>query len=100
MPITAEMLKQDPLLLFPRYAMGLGALQSNADIQFRARLWHDYVMNRASHSLMVLQLNNSPYNIAYQEQTAAFYPKYQSATQPVAGQTALDRYPAVCTVRH
>ena len=31
-PVTAELLQQDPLLLFPRYAMGLSSLQSNSDI--------------------------------------------------------------------
>ncbi len=71
MPITAEMLKQDPLLLFPRYAVGLSALQSNADINLEqgfATIRDEQGISR----LMVLQLNNSPYNIAYQEQTAAF----------------------------
>lgn len=32
MPVTARLLQQDPLALFPRYAAGLSALQSNADI--------------------------------------------------------------------
>jgi predicted exporter len=71
MPITAEMLKQDPLLLFPRYAVGLSTLQSNADINLEqgfATIRDEQGISR----LMVLQLNNSPYNIAYQEQTAAF----------------------------
>lgn len=71
MPITAEMLKQDPLLLFPRYAVGLSALHSNADINLEqgfATIRDTQGISR----LMVLQLNNSPYNIAYQEQTAAF----------------------------
>jgi predicted exporter len=71
MPVTAELLKQDPLLLFPRYAMGLSALQDNADISLEqgfATLRDERGMSR----LMVLALKNSPYNIDYQAQTAAF----------------------------
>ena len=71
MPITAELLQQDPLLLFPRYAIELSALQNNADIALEegfATLRDDHGISR----LIVLQLNNSPYNIEYQQQTAAF----------------------------
>ena len=71
MPVTAELLQQDPLLLFPRYAIGLSALQNNADITLEegfATLRDDHGISR----LIVLQLNNSPYNIEYQQQTAAF----------------------------
>ena len=71
MPITATLLQQDPLLLFPRYAMGLSALQNNADIS----LEHGYATLRDDQGLsrlVVLALNNSPYNIEYQEQTADF----------------------------
>ncbi|MGE8684763.1 MAG: MMPL family transporter [Acinetobacter sp.] len=71
MPVTADLLKQDPLLLFPRYAMGLGALQNNADIS----LEHGFATirdERGISRLMVLALKNSPYNIDYQAQTAAF----------------------------
>ena len=95
MPITAEMLKQDPLLLFPRYAVGLSALQSNADINLEqgfATIRDEQGISR----LMVLQLNNSPYNIAYQEQTAAFIQninqqlnQLQADGVPVAAQEAV-----------
>lgn len=71
MPITAELLSQDPLLLFPRYAMNLSALQSNSDIQME----HGFATIRDDHAhsrLMVLELKNSPYNIDYQEKTSEF----------------------------
>ncbi len=71
MPITAELLQQDPLLFFPRYAMGLSALQSQTDIQLEdgfATIRDDKGISR----LLVLELKSSPYNIDYQEQTASF----------------------------
>ncbi|WP_180080024.1 MULTISPECIES: MMPL family transporter [unclassified Acinetobacter] len=71
MPVTAEMLQSDPLLLFPRYAMGLSALQNNSDIS----LEQGFATKRDEQGisrLVVLQLKNSPYSIAYQEQTDAF----------------------------
>jgi len=71
MPVTAQLLQQDPLLLFPRYAAGLSALQSNADLSLEqgfATIRDDQGISR----LMVLELKNSPYNIEYQQQTAAF----------------------------
>lgn len=71
MPITAELLKQDPLLFFPRYAMGLSALQTQTDIQLEdgfATIRDEKGISR----LLVLELKNSPYNIEYQEQTAHF----------------------------
>ncbi|MCG2608842.1 acyl-sn-glycerol-3-phosphate acyltransferase [Acinetobacter sp. SM34] len=71
MPVTAELLQQDPLLLFPRYAVGLSALQANPDIALEdgfATIRDEQGISR----LMVLQLKNSPYNIDYQEKTAAW----------------------------
>ena len=71
MPVTADLLRQDPLLLFPRYAMGLSALQGSSDINLEqgfATIRDDQGISR----LLVLQLKSSPYNIEYQEQTAAF----------------------------
>lgn len=71
MPITAELLQQDPLLFFPRYVMGLSALQSQTDIQLEdgfATIRDDKEISR----LLVLELKSSPYNIDYQEQTAIF----------------------------
>ena len=64
MPVTAESLKQDPLLLFPRYAMQL-ATPSQQDIEMEqgfATIHHEQGISR----LFVLQLTQSPYNIDYQ----------------------------------
>ncbi|CAB1217497.1 MMPL family transporter [Acinetobacter bouvetii] len=71
MPLTAELLQQDPLLLFPRYAMGLSSLQNNPDISLEdgfATLRDEQGISR----LLVLELKSSPYNIDYQEKTAAW----------------------------
>ena len=71
MPVTAELLQQDPLLLFPRYAVGLSSLQGNQDIELEdgfATIRDEQGISR----LIVLELKNSPYNIDYQEKTAAW----------------------------
>lgn len=68
LPVTAESLKQDPLLLFTRYAMQL-AKPSQQDIEIEqgfATIHHDQGLSR----LFVLQLTQSPYNIDYQEQVS------------------------------
>lgn len=70
MPVTAESLKQDPLLLFPRYVMQL-ATPSQQDIEMEqgfATIHHEQGISR----LFVLQLTQSPYNIDYQEQTSTW----------------------------
>ncbi|MGP4770193.1 MMPL family transporter [Acinetobacter sp. PFS20] len=70
MPVTAESLKQDPLLLFPRYAMQL-VTPSQQDIEMEqgfATIHHEQGISR----LFVLQLTQSPYNIDYQEQTSTW----------------------------
>ncbi|MFH7765886.1 MMPL family transporter [Acinetobacter sp. BSP-28] len=71
MPVTAELLQQDPLLLFPRYAVGLSSLQANPDIT----LEHGFATIRDEQGisrLVVLELKSSPYNIDYQEKTSAW----------------------------
>jgi predicted exporter len=71
MPVTAELLQQDPLLLFPRYAVGLSNLQNNQDIELEdgfATIRDEQGISR----LIVLELKNSPYNIDYQEKTSAW----------------------------
>lgn len=71
MPVTAELLQQDPLLLFPRYAVGLSNLQNNLDIELEdgfATIRDEQGISR----LIVLELKNSPYNIDYQEKTSAW----------------------------
>ena len=77
MPVTAELLQQDPLLLFPRYAMGLSSLQSNPDIALEdgfATIRDDKGISR----LLVLELKNSPYNIDYQQKTAIWIEQLDS----------------------
>ncbi|MEI1688679.1 hypothetical protein V8P55_10335 [Acinetobacter baumannii] len=68
LPVTAESLKQDPLLLFTRYVMQL-AKPSQQDIEMEqgfATIHHDQGLSR----LFVLQLTQSPYNIDYQERVS------------------------------
>lgn len=71
MPVTAALLQHDPLLLFPRYAMGLAGLQSHPDLALEdgfATIRDEQGISR----LLVLELKNSPYNIEYQQQTSAW----------------------------
>ncbi|OAL75779.1 acyl-sn-glycerol-3-phosphate acyltransferase [Acinetobacter sp. SFB] len=71
MPVTTELLQQDPLLLFPRYAMGLSSLQASPDITLEdgfATIRDEQGISR----LLLLELKNSPYNIDYQEKTSAW----------------------------
>jgi predicted exporter len=71
MPITAELLQQDPLLLFPRYAVGLAGMQSNSDIALEngfATIRDEKSISR----LFVIDLKNSPYNIENQEESSKF----------------------------
>ena len=71
MPVTAELLQHDPLLLFPRYVMRLSSLQGQSDIALEngfATIRDDQGVSR----LLVLELKNSPYNIDYQEKTSAW----------------------------
>ncbi len=69
MPITAELLKQDPLLLFPRFAMGLSSQQNNPSIEMEqgfATIHDEHAISR----MFILELTQSPYNINYQKDTA------------------------------
>ena len=66
MPITKQLLEQDPLLLFPRYAMQLASLQGNSNIEIQngfATIADEQGYSR----LFNLQLLKSPYDIEYQE---------------------------------
>lgn len=68
MPITAELLKQDPLLLFPRFAMGLSSQQNNPSIEMEqgfATIHDEHAISR----MFILELTQSPYNINYQKDT-------------------------------
>lgn len=66
MPITKQLLEQDPLLLFPRYALQLASLQGNSNIEIQngfATIADEQGYSR----LFNLQLLKSPYDIEYQE---------------------------------
>ncbi|OTG84739.1 MMPL family transporter [Acinetobacter sp. ANC 4648] len=68
MPITAELFKNDPLLLFPRFAMGLAHQQSNPAIEMEqgfATLKDENTISR----FFTLELTQSPYSIDYQKDT-------------------------------
>lgn len=68
LPITAEFLRQDPLLLFPRYLLNLSQQQHSAvEIQDGFATVHD---EHGWSRLLVLELKQSPYNIDYQEQSS------------------------------
>lgn len=70
MPLTADLLKQDPFLFFPRYVMSLAA-QNTTNISLEdgfATLRDEHGVSR----LFVLELKQSPYNVDYQEQNAEF----------------------------
>lgn len=69
-PISEQLLRDDPLLLFPRYIMTLGE-------QLDGNLRMENGLPTTSHQgktlqLLVLELTESPYRIDYQEQTQAW----------------------------
>ncbi len=71
MPITAEQLQRDPLMLFPRFAMSLATqnTQSNVEIQQGfATVQDEHGLSR----LLTLELTQSPYQMDYQEKTKAW----------------------------
>ncbi|MEB3753611.1 hypothetical protein [Acinetobacter sp. MD2(2019)] len=70
MPLTAQLFKQDPLLLFPRYVMGL-AQHNTQNIQLEQGFATVHDGNKVSR-LLVLELKDSPYNIDYQEKVSAW----------------------------
>lgn len=68
MPVTAQLLQHDPLLLFPRYAMGLAQHNTqNIQLEQGFATLHD---NDKVSRLLVLELKDSPYNIDYQEKVS------------------------------
>lgn len=70
-PITADLLSHDPLLLFPRFAMGLSNQNSDQTIE----LEQGFATIRDEHGysrLFSLELTQSPYNIDYQKSTTAW----------------------------
>lgn len=76
MPITAESLQQDPLMLFPRYMLNVATQQASGNIELEhgfATIHDDQQISR----LLVLELKQSPYNIDYQEQVTAWSEQIQ-----------------------
>ncbi|WP_089605681.1 MMPL family transporter [Acinetobacter piscicola] len=71
MPVTADLLNKDPLLLFPRFAMGLSNQKTDQTIDMEQGFAtiHDEHGNSRFFSL---ELTQSPYNIDYQESTAVW----------------------------
>ena len=71
MPITADLMQRDPLLLFPRFAMGLAQQQAGSNIEILQGFptIHD---EQGWSRLLSLELTQSPYNLDYQEKTAAW----------------------------
>lgn len=68
MPITEQLLKSDPLLLFPRFAMGLSNQQTNQNIEMEDGFATIHEGSTASR-FFTLELTQSPYSIDYQEKT-------------------------------
>lgn len=77
-PVTESSLKADPLLLFPRFAMALSNQQNKQNIEMEQGFATIHAENSASR-LFTLALTQSPYNIDYQEQTAAWMQKTTDA---------------------
>jgi predicted exporter len=75
MPITAESLRQDPLLLFPRYMLSIAnQVSSKIELEQGFATIHD---DQKTSRLLVLELTQSPYNIDYQEQVSAWIEQLQ-----------------------
>lgn len=73
MPITENLLTQDPLLFFPRFAMDLSQQQSHQASSQSIEIEHGFATIRDEHAMsriFILDLKQSPYNIRYQEDTA------------------------------
>ena len=70
MPLTADLLKADPFLFFPRYVVGLASLNSsNIELEDGFATLKD---ERGISRLFILELKQSPYNIDYQEHSTLF----------------------------
>ncbi|MBJ8452341.1 acyl-sn-glycerol-3-phosphate acyltransferase [Acinetobacter bereziniae] len=86
MPVTEGLLKQDPLLLFPRYAMGLAGLQHHSNIEILngfATIADEQGYSR----LFNLTLSDSPYDVDYQEKTAIWMQGINQKLQAIGVKT-------------
>lgn len=85
MPVTAEQLQRDPLMLFPRFAMRLATQNSQSNVEMQhgfATLQDEQGLSR----LFVLELSQSPYQIDYQEQTQAWLQQTQHSLEALGVQ--------------
>lgn len=86
MPITAELLQKDPLLLFPRFAMNLSNQKTDQSIEMEQGFAsiHDEKTNSRFFSLALTQ---SPYNIDYQESTTVWMQQLDAEMQKMGAKT-------------
>ncbi|UOO90031.1 hypothetical protein LVJ82_03310 [Vitreoscilla massiliensis] len=87
MPISDALLEQDPLLLFPRYVLGLQAT-SDSDIQLQDG-YPSRELNGRYYRLLSVPLPQSPFNIDYQQQTAPWLAQLQQDYPSDSAQTAV-----------
>lgn len=82
MPITADLLQKDPLLLFPRFAMGLSNQKTDQTIEMEQGF--ATIHGEQSHSrFFTLELTESPYNIDYQKNTAQWMAQLSEKLQAI-----------------
>ncbi|AOA59287.1 MMPL family transporter [Acinetobacter larvae] len=87
MPITGQLLQQDPLLLFPRYMMGLQQQHAAQAIDMQdgfATLEDQQGLSR----LLILDLAQSPYNVRYQGQSSAWIAETRQQLQQLGVNSA------------
>ena len=86
MPITAELLQKDPLLLFPRFAMNLSNQKTDQSIEMEQGF--ATIHDEKGHSrFFSLALTQSPYNIDYQEKTTTWMHNLDSEMQKIGAKT-------------
>ncbi len=86
MPITADLLQKDPLLLFPRFAMNLSNQKTDQTIEMEQGFAtiHDEKTNSRFFNLVLTQ---SPYNIDYQENTTAWMQQFDAEMQKIGAKS-------------
>ena len=87
MPISDTLLEQDPLLLFPRYVMGLQAA-SDADIQLQDG-YPTRELNGRYYRMLSVPLTQSPFNIDYQQHTTPWLAQLQGDYPSDSANTAV-----------
>lgn len=86
MPITADLLQKDPLLLFPRFAMHLSNQKTDQTIEMEQGFAtiHDEKVNSRFFSLVLTQ---SPYTIDYQENTTVWMQQFDAEMQKIGAKS-------------